>query len=244
MNVLLNKAKKQAGNAQEILTRFEELLSIDSTNVNIPTDDRVSREGAPLQSEVSVALTLLGQTIRDMDSLMAREMDMAKRAQHKESVKEIQALYSDMKMRHDGAKQRLVQRTQESTRQALLRHPDNKIERRSGLGQHHDSPDLPQDPKDSMSTQSQSAPYSFDQASNSLDQYIQMGTATLSDLQQQRNLLKGTHRRLLDFANILGLSQSVIRWIDIRNRQDQYIFYFGTILTLLVLLWLCYRFIG
>ena len=75
---------------------------------------------------------------------------------------------------------------------------------------------------------------------DSLEQYIQMGTTSLSGLQQQGTLLKGTHRRVMDIANVLGLSQTVIRWIDLRNRQDQYIFYGGICATFLVIFWIFY----
>jgi Golgi SNAP receptor complex protein 2 len=39
----------------------------------------------------------------------------------------------------------------------------------------------------------------------------------LDNLVDQRNMLKGTQRRLLDTANTLGLSRDVIGWIERRR---------------------------
>ena len=50
-----------------------------------------------------------------------------------------------------------------------------------------------------------------------LDDFIAQGRAVLDDLVDQRTMLKGTQRRLLDAANTLGLSRDVIGWIERRR---------------------------
>lgn len=50
-----------------------------------------------------------------------------------------------------------------------------------------------------------------------LDDFIAQGRAVLDDLVEQRTMLKGTQRRLLDAANTLGLSKDVIGWIERRR---------------------------
>jgi Golgi SNAP receptor complex protein 2 len=45
---------------------------------------------------------------------------------------------------------------------------------------------------------------------------------------------KNAHRRVLDVANTLGLSQDVIRWIERRSVEDKYVFWIGVVVTLLV----------
>jgi Golgi SNAP receptor complex protein 2 len=52
---------------------------------------------------------------------------------------------------------------------------------------------------------------------NRLDEFIAQGRAVLDDLVDQRGVLKGTQRRLLDTANTLGLSRDVIGWIERRR---------------------------
>ena len=52
---------------------------------------------------------------------------------------------------------------------------------------------------------------------NALDDFIAQGKAVLDDLVDQRNVLKGTKKRLLDAANTMGMSRDVINWIDRRR---------------------------
>lgn len=50
-----------------------------------------------------------------------------------------------------------------------------------------------------------------------LDEFIAQGQEVLNNLVDQRNILKGTQRRLLSAANTLGLSREVIGWIERRR---------------------------
>ena len=52
---------------------------------------------------------------------------------------------------------------------------------------------------------------------NALDDFIAHGKAVLDDLVDQRDMLKGTKKRLLDAANTMGMSRDVIGWIDRRR---------------------------
>lgn len=57
----------------------------------------------------------------------------------------------------------------------------------------------------------------IDSTENQLDAFIAQGREVLDNLVDQRNMLKGTQRRLLDAANTLGLSRDVISWIEKRT---------------------------
>lgn len=46
---------------------------------------------------------------------------------------------------------------------------------------------------------------------------------------------QGAQRRLYDIANHLGLSTSVIKYIERRSTEDKYIFFGGVIVTVLVM---------
>lgn len=60
--------------------------------------------------------------------------------------------------------------------------------------------------------------HSFIQNTESrLDDFIAQGREVLDNLVDQRNILKGTQRRILDTANTLGLSKDVISWIEKRR---------------------------
>ena len=55
------------------------------------------------------------------------------------------------------------------------------------------------------------------ESENSIDGYIAQGRAVLENLVEQRGMLKGTKRRLLDAANTLGLSRETIGWVERRT---------------------------
>ena len=60
--------------------------------------------------------------------------------------------------------------------------------------------------------------HTFIQKTNErLDEFLAQGREVYDNLVDQRNMLKGTKRRLLDAANTLGLSRDVIGWIDRRR---------------------------
>jgi Golgi SNAP receptor complex protein 2 len=50
-----------------------------------------------------------------------------------------------------------------------------------------------------------------------LDEFIAQGREVLGDLMDQRGVLKGTQKKLLDAAHTLGLSRDVIGWIERRR---------------------------
>lgn len=66
------------------------------------------------------------------------------------------------------------------------------------------------------------------------------GSSALDNLREQRMTLKGTQRRILDVANTLGLSNTTMRLIENRVRQDKYILFGGMFITLTVILLVIY----
>lgn len=62
-----------------------------------------------------------------------------------------------------------------------------------------------------------------------LDEFLERGRAVLSDLGDQREMLKGTQRRLYSVANTLGISGDTIRMVERRARQDKWIFWAGVV---------------
>lgn len=69
------------------------------------------------------------------------------------------------------------------------------------------------------------------------------GQAALGDLVFQRSMLKGTRRRLLDVANTLGLSNTVMRLIENRSDQDRLILW-GGMLGTTILMAIIYHYFG
>ncbi|KAM3183235.1 hypothetical protein ACTXT7_010740 [Hymenolepis weldensis] len=58
-----------------------------------------------------------------------------------------------------------------------------------------------------------------------LDEMLLGGSASLEALKYQGSTLKNSHRRLMDLANTLGLSNAVMRLIQRRSYQDKVLFY-------------------
>ena len=62
----------------------------------------------------------------------------------------------------------------------------------------------------------------------------------LDQLGQQRGALKGVHKRVLDLATTLGVSNSVMKMIERRQFLDKLLVY-GGMLAVLALLWFVHR---
>ncbi|KAK7300201.1 hypothetical protein RJT34_11038 [Clitoria ternatea] len=62
-----------------------------------------------------------------------------------------------------------------------------------------------------------------------------IGEAILSTIHGQRERLKNAHKKALDVLNTVGISNSVLRLIERRNRVDQWIKYAGMLLTVIFL---------
>jgi len=69
----------------------------------------------------------------------------------------------------------------------------------------------------------------FANTNTQLDEFLDRGRAVLGDLGQQREILKGTQRRLYSVANTLGVSGDTIRMVERRARQDKWIFWTGVV---------------
>lgn len=82
----------------------------------------------------------------------------------------------------------------------------------------------------------------FNKTSEQLDEFLDRGRAVLGDLGQQRDMLKGTQRRLYTVANTLGISGDTIRMVERRAKQDKWIFYAGVVIFFLFC-WLVIHFL-
>lgn len=63
-----------------------------------------------------------------------------------------------------------------------------------------------------------------------LDEFLEKGRMVLGDLGQQKEMLKGTQKRLYSVANTLGISGDTIRMVERRAKQDKWIFWAGVLI--------------
>ncbi len=68
-----------------------------------------------------------------------------------------------------------------------------------------------------------------------MDDLLNSGSNILGNLREQRHTLKGAQKKILDVANYLGLSNTVMRLIEKRAYQDKFILYGGMILTCIIM---------
>ncbi|XP_050235487.1 membrin-11 [Mercurialis annua] len=68
-----------------------------------------------------------------------------------------------------------------------------------------------------------------------LEDSLSTGSAILAKYSEQRDRLKNAQRKALDVLNTVGLSNSVLRLIERRNRVDRWIKYMGMLITVAVI---------
>lgn len=82
----------------------------------------------------------------------------------------------------------------------------------------------------------------FGSANATLDEYLERGRAVLGDLSEQREMLKGTQRKLYSIGNTLGISGDTIRMVERRARQDKFIFW-GGVVVFIIFVYLVLRYL-
>lgn len=75
-----------------------------------------------------------------------------------------------------------------------------------------------------------------------LDEIISQSRHVITSLADQRQTIKNAKTKLLDVANILGLSSDAIRYIQRRAKQDQWFIYGGGLILTILLVWFLYRY--
>ncbi|CAI9099302.1 OLC1v1036097C1 [Oldenlandia corymbosa var. corymbosa] len=77
---------------------------------------------------------------------------------------------------------------------------------------------------------------SVKKSSAMLQEAYETGVAILSKYSDQRDHLKRAQRKALDVLNRLGLSNSVLRLIERRNRMDRWVKYAGMVITIIIVI--------
>ncbi|XP_043911162.1 Golgi SNAP receptor complex member 2 isoform X2 [Protopterus annectens] len=76
---------------------------------------------------------------------------------------------------------------------------------------------------------------SLHNAHRGMDDMLNNGSNILQGLRDQRMTLKGTQKKILDIANMLGLSNTVMRLIEKRGSQDKVIMIVGMVITCVIM---------
>jgi len=240
MNTLFNTALKQS-------TSLKRDLSTPPGQPLTPS----------LLGQISASLTSFSRTLDSYNDLAKTELNPSKKEKAEERIKSFRAELQSFREEFKELKLQSEEVQSSVNRQELLGRrphntatPDNPYSNAaisSGPAIH--SPWAPK-PTDggSGSLSMGSGDYTrethalreqnfFANTHTALDEYLARGQAVLGDLGQQREILKGTQKRLYSVANTLGVSGDTIRMIERRAKQDKWIFWAG-VLIFFVFCWL------
>ncbi|KAG8864470.1 protein transport protein bos1 [Tulasnella sp. 330] len=187
-----------------------------------------------LQGQISASLAALNRTVDDYDSMAKREMIKAKQEKAHSRVQKFRADYTELRSQFEGAKLTANNARASAQRNDLLGDPSSPSSAprqrfsQTPATQIAESP-FSQPPSSTYGPSSQlRSNYALDEHSfiqnteTQLDGFIAQGREVLDNLVDQRNILKGTQKRLLDAANTIGLSRNVIGWIEKRRHTSFY----------------------
>ncbi|KAF8609057.1 golgi SNAP receptor complex member bos1 [Ceratobasidium sp. AG-I] len=217
---------------------LEKLRSGDSSNT--------------LQGQISASLAAFNRTIDDYESMAKTEMIKAKQEKAYMRVSKFRTDATELRLEFD----RVKDHRSKANRNDLLgdapqaspsvsRQRFNTGQANLGGNENSENPFAASaQPSYGLREDHALREHSFiESTENQLDAFIAQGREVLDNLVDQRNILKGTHRRVLDAANTLGLSRDVISWIEKRTTQDTVIFFVGAVFTFFCF-WLIWHYLG
>ncbi|KAJ5216637.1 uncharacterized protein N7498_003044 [Penicillium cinerascens] len=227
MNSLFNSALKQSSAIRRDLDTFSQ-----SPQTSSPA----------LQGQIAASLSSLSRTVDDYSALSKKELIPEKQQKAFDRVKNFRDELGDYRAQFDRLRKEREDAQSATNRNELLgRRPHHAATPENPYAQSS----LPQTtsafaPSSGLSFGAGPADQSreshalreqsfFSNTNNQLDDFLDRGRAVLSDLGQQREVLKGTQRRLYSVANTLGVSGDTIRKVERRARQDKWIFWGGVI---------------
>lgn len=232
---------------------------------SIQTDLERMRNGdysPALIGQVSASLAAMSRTIDDYDTMAKREIIKSKQEKAQMRVQKFKSDYSELRsqferLRTESAAQNDVAQRSELLASSGTSAPSHDTRRRFQPTPHQGPSTLHPSlqPDGHSESPFRSSSYSgrdyraldehtfIRDTDTKLDDFIAQGREVLDSLVDQRNMLKGTQRRLLDAANTMGLSRNVIGWIEKRSTQDMYIFLVGAVATF-VCFFLIWKYLG
>ncbi|KAJ5984700.1 hypothetical protein N7481_006799 [Penicillium waksmanii] len=223
MNSLFNSALKQSSAIRRDLDTFSQSPSTSSP---------------ALQGQIAASLASLNRTVDDYSALSKKELIPEKQQKAFDRVKNFRDELGDYRGQFD--------KLRREREEAQSVHKSNEL---FGRRPHHTAtPENPYDqpsqpsgygsqglgfgggPQDAQREAHALREHSFFANTHTqLDDFLDRGRAVLTDLGEQREILKGTQRRLYSVANTLGVSGDTIRMVERRAKQDKWIFWGGVV---------------
>jgi Golgi SNAP receptor complex protein 2 len=180
--------------------------------------------------QLSASISRLDSLINELNSLARKQMQPEKREMQLSRVTHLRQEWSDLKQQFDNQRQTQTARLQSENRQSLLGNQENQLHYRN----QNESTFLDMDLREQQA---------LDNAETHIEQYIVMGRNALNELYDQRSMMKSTQKRLLDAAAKLGLSSTVMRFIEQRSSADRWIL-LGLVMASTFILWAIVHYLG
>ncbi|KAG4088172.1 hypothetical protein H8356DRAFT_1281081 [Neocallimastix lanati (nom. inval.)] len=219
MNILYTNSSKQIHQLQQDFQKLEQGEDTSSA----------------IQGQISASLGALKKASDDLMQLAKREITEEKREIAYQRAEKIQREYQLLQDSFNRWKQKqLAKKNEEKKREMLLRRQDGTSYQQQ---QQQQNPYLP--PMDYFNHESSV----LHRSGKQIDDYISMSKSALQELYDQKNILKKSKTTMLNIANTLGVSQTVIRYIDTRTTQDKWILFAGIMITVF-LMWLIVHYFG
>ncbi|KAI3660817.1 hypothetical protein MP638_001866 [Amoeboaphelidium occidentale] len=226
-----------ASNALWIKTeRLIESMKAQIAEVYVPSEMDAEADGDPGNAnnnkitKVSASFTTLKRLISELQELNQREMDMDKRNENKARLQSFHGEYGYFQRELDKYRKKREEKIQLQRERNALLNQSSDISTTQG-GSLYNRSNAASNSGTMLSAQER-IDASLQRSQIETSHMIDMGVASLQKLREQGMTLKNAHRKMLDIANQLGLSQTTIRWIERRSLEDMYIFWAGVIITL------------
>lgn len=235
MNSLYSLALRQISSIQNELFELEKSLTTSSV-------DHLSKTTS-LKGQIAASLSSLQRTLDDYESMSKGEVIESKRLKADARIEKFKEDYlalkrqfeqiksSERKLKEDRQRQELFQG---SSSTSFRTHPNpnsaTTAESPYQNGLHRTSAVNNRGPGYLVNSALDENQF-LHNTHNTLDMYIAQGQAILGNLGDQRDMLKGTQKKLRSAANVLGLSRETIQFIERRSRGDFIIFGLGVLVT-------------
>lgn len=215
MNSLYNHAVKQSKSLKQDLAVFAE-----------------APESAPLslQGQISATLTAFSRTLQDYENATSNELNADKK---KKCATRLANFRSELQESRDRFKQ-LKQLREDAVAHANRTELLGKRRHLAGSTTDGESCENPYTSNPAGASGGAPAMSRHDglthennalaNAGAQLDDFIQRGYQVLTDLADQKDMLKTTQRTMLGVASTLGLSGETIRLVERRARSDKVVF--------------------
>ncbi|TGO16397.1 hypothetical protein BPAE_0500g00030 [Botrytis paeoniae] len=234
MNTLFNTALKQSTS-----------LRRDLSSLSPPESQPLTPS---LLGQISSSLTSFSRTLDSYASLQSAELNLSKKEKAYERLTTFRSELQDYRSQFASLKSQNEDHQTQIDRSELLGRrphhastPENPYANTSSATAARDSPWRREGGPGGSQLSMNSGDYTreahalreqsfFQNTHSALDEYLARGQAVLGDLGQQREMLKGTQKRLYSVANTLGVSGDTIRMIERRAKQDKWIFGIGVVI--------------